>query len=219
MVIPGQQWEPDWEAEIPENNKIFFENDGTVLIAIPTPKPEKRILDQPYKRNFGHPPGNKNGIVHRGKKWDDELNKKLIEYMQRRELVELPMPYRARAIKKMEPDPFPDRTAIALVQHYKQITTPAQRAAALVEAQKPPVQRPKWEYLNSRQEKYSLIQDGLKCTAIATFEKGSLQRISACITPQTEGNTEAKGVIVNELPIDVIKLLYSLVEQLQQEPT
>jgi hypothetical protein len=120
-------------------------------------------------KKVNRPIGNINGVVHRGKKWTPELDKKLIELMQSRELVELPMPYRAQVIKKMVPDPFPDRTTIALVQHYKQITTPAERATALAESLKPPVEKIRWENTNSRQEKYTLEKDGLKLTGIRNF--------------------------------------------------
>ncbi len=184
---------------------------NVAVAAAKIPKPE-----EPYKRNYGHPPGNKAGLVHRGKKWLPELEQLLKQHMECRELVELPMPIRARRIKQMQPDPFPDRTVIGLVQHYKQITTPAQRAAALVEAQKPPIQRPRWESMNSKQERYTLKADGLQCTGIVTFENGKIERVSAVVTPETEGNGQAKAVLVNDLPVDVLKLLNGLIEQLQE---
>ncbi len=170
---------------------------------------------QPRKKRGRKPNAD---ITRRTKNWSPDEKKLLKTQMERRDLVALPMPMRAAKLKTEQPDPFPTRSAIALVQQYKQITTPAERATALADSLKPQVEKIRWENTQSRQEKYTLEKDGLKLTGLAVFEKGVLQRISAIVTPQTAGNTEAKAVLVNELPVDVLKLLYGLVEQLQQEP-
>lgn len=227
MEIPGKQWEPDWEAELPEKNVVTYEND-VVFISLPgykLPSPaaasSSKIDDNSSAKNEEHKRGRPKGCGGRRAmgNWKPEDEKQLIEAMGHRDIVGLPMLHRARLILKQKHDLFPGRTALALTQHYKQITTPAQRAAALAESLKPPVDKVNWENLNCRQEKYSLEKDGLKLTALVIMEKGAIQRISAVVTPQTEGNSEVKAFLVNELPVDVLKLLYSLVEQLQQEPS
>ncbi len=225
LVIPGTQWEPDWEAQLPDKYTVFYEK-GTVLIRLPKPISSKNddnssskndeTPGQPMRKKRGRRPNT--DITRRTKNWRKDEEKLLKAQMERRDLVALPMPMRAAKLKTEQPDLFPTRSAIALVQHYKQITTPAERATALAESLKPQVEKVRWENTQSRQEKYILEKDGLHLLALAVFEKGILQRISAVVTPQTAGNTEAKAVLVNELPVDVLKLLYSLVEQLQQEP-
>jgi hypothetical protein len=224
LVIPGTQWEPDWEAELPKNYTVFYEK-GTVLIKLPKSISSK--IDENSSSKIDETPGQptrKRGrkpnadITRRTKNWGKDEEKLLKAQMERRDLVALPMPMRAAKLKTEQPDLFPTRSAIALVQHYKQCTTPVERAAALAESLKPQAEKVRWENTQSRQEKYILEKDGLKLMGLAVFEKGVLQRISAVVTPQTAGNTEAKAVLVNELPVDVLKLLYCLVEQLQQEP-
>lgn len=123
---------------------------------------------------------------------------------------------RAKIIINQTSDLFPGRTAIALTQHYKQITTPAQRAVALTESLKPPAPKVRWENTASRQEKYILDTDGLHGIALAVFEKGTLQRVSAVVTPKTPSNTPTAAITVNDIPIEVVKLLNSLVDQLQE---
>jgi len=136
--------------------------------------------------------------------------------MQRREIVALPMMHRAQIILQDKLELFPGRTAVGLTQHYKQITTPAQRAVALAESLKPPAPKVRWENTASRQEKYILDTDGLHGIALAVFEKGTLQRVSAVVTPQTPSNTPTAAITVNDIPIEVVKLLNSLVDQLQE---
>ncbi len=213
MEIPGKQWEPDWEAQLPEKNIVTYEND-VVFITLPGYKPPAPAAAPEQKRGRPRGCGGRRATGN----WKPEAEKQLIEAMGHRDIVALPMLHRAMLIIKQKPDLFPGRTALALTQHYKQITTPAERATALAESLKPPVDKINWEKLNCKQEKYALEKDGLKIQALVIIEKGTIQRISAIVTPQTEGNSEVKAFLVNELPVDVLKLLYSLVEQLQQEP-
>jgi len=217
LEIPGKQWEPDWEAQLPEKNQVFYEHD-VVLILLPGYKPPAPAVAAPIGAKPGRPRGC--GGRRATSNWKPEAEKQLIETMGHRDIVALPMLHRARLIIKQKPDLFPDRTALALTQHYKQITTPAERACALAESLKPPMQKLRWENTQSRQEKYILEKDGLKCQALCIFDKGILQRVSAVIQPTsaTAENGQTAAVLVNELPVDIIRLLNGLVDQLQQEP-
>ncbi len=225
LVIPGIKWDPDWEAQIPAKNKVAFEGEF-VTVALPGYTPPQldkasssKIDDNSSSKNAEHKsPGRPRGCGGRRAtgNWKLEAEKLLIEEMGRRDLVQFPMLQRARKILQEKPELFPDRTALALTQHYKQITTPAERACALAESLKPPMQKLRWENTNNRQEKYTLEKDGLKCQALCIFEKGSLQRVSAIVLPAAAGNGQTAAIVVNELPVDVVRLLNGLVDQLQE---
>ncbi|MDD4979569.1 MAG: hypothetical protein PHI29_13165 [Gallionella sp.] len=218
LVIPGTQWEPDWEAQLPQRNEVFYEQ-GKVLIKVQDKPISSKNDDNSSSQNdeVKRRPGRCGGRRATGN-WKPEDEKRLIEEMQRREIVALPMMHRAQIILQDKLELFPGRTAVGLTQHYKQITTPAQRAVALAESLKPPAPKVRWENTASRQEKYSLDTDGLHCLALAVFDKGALQKISAIVTPKTPSNTPTAAIAVNDVPIEVIKLLNALIDQLQEPP-
>jgi hypothetical protein len=208
--VPGIKWEPDWEAHLPIKNSVYYEK-NEVLISLPEIKPKRPEVPEPSLTKKRKKRVN-NG--KRGKKWHKPDTDKLIQLMEQRDLIELPMTIRAAKIKQMQPDPFPNRTTESLHQHYKQATTVETRTQARAEAMKPPTEPPPvWENTNARQEKYTIETPVYTGTGLIDIEKGKITKISALLTSKIDGKMTA----MNCMPIEAYRLIGHLISQVETD--